>query len=461
MAIMTRLGAIAVAALVTAGAARAENTSPIVIELYTSQGCSSCPPADAFLRQLAGRRDVLPLALHVDYWDYIGWDDSFAQPRFTRRQQAYARAFHERMIYTPQMIVGGLHASVGTKPMELMDLVALHESAREDVDLTLDRQGTDLTVRAEAGEGVEPGFLVQLVRFRPEAEVEITRGENAGLTLDYANIVTDWSAVAEWTGERAVVAVGQARGAGPGGGDPAAAGAGQDRRGRGGRIGHFQRRWTQNHWPIWARIVASKRAVTAVIISIGVPRGTGASSRASNDSPSGRRMPWAGISSASWRSAISAGDRVVSAGRPKNGIGAPPRHMLVGGEKDRPALAQQAHHPRQAGPAAGKDRGRDRLERAAPMRLEQRVVHRPVEPADRDAAGGERGAHRVVVAEMRDDEDRRPPLVPRREQRRQAGAAQRVGRGDARQEFAAGIDLGHGPAEIVEAGDRDGAPLGR
>lgn len=198
---MRRIGAAIVVALMAANCAVAENSSPIVVELYTSQGCSSCPPADAFLRELAGRDDVLALALHVDYWDYIGWADSFAQPRFSRRQQAYARTFHERMVYTPQMIVGGLHESVGTRTMKVMDLVELHEEVREDVDLTVTRDGDALSVRAEAGEGVDRGFVVQLVRFKPDARVEITRGENAGHTLDYANIVTEWAPVANWSGE--------------------------------------------------------------------------------------------------------------------------------------------------------------------------------------------------------------------------------------------------------------------
>lgn len=205
MAVIGRIGAALAVALLaggwTTGAARAQNDSPIVIELYTSQGCSSCPPADAFLRELVTREDVLPLALHVDYWDYIGWDDSFAQESFTRRQKAYARAFRERMIYTPQMVVGGLHDEVGTRPMAILDLIDRHKAAREDVELTVSRSGDELSVQAEAGAGVEPGFVVQLVRFQPEARVEITRGENAGLTIDYANIVTDWTPVADWTGE--------------------------------------------------------------------------------------------------------------------------------------------------------------------------------------------------------------------------------------------------------------------
>ncbi|GGL63676.1 DUF1223 domain-containing protein [Wenxinia marina] len=194
------IGPAALALAAWAAPVAAEDASPIVIELYTSQGCSSCPPADAFLAELAERSDVLPLALHVDYWDYIGWEDSFAQPRFTRRQQAYARAIDDRMIYTPQMIVGGVDRSVGTRPMEVMDLVRAHQGAAEDVTLSAERDGAALRIRAEAGPGVTGGLTVQLVRFRPSERVEITRGENAGHSILYSNIVTDWQPVADWDG---------------------------------------------------------------------------------------------------------------------------------------------------------------------------------------------------------------------------------------------------------------------
>ncbi|MBM3613273.1 MAG: DUF1223 domain-containing protein, partial [Alphaproteobacteria bacterium] len=94
-------------------AARAQ--APVVVELFTAQGCAACPPADAFLAELATRADVIALALHVDYWDYIGWRDTFAQGAFTERQKAYARAAGSRTIYTPQMVVQGREAMPGTR----------------------------------------------------------------------------------------------------------------------------------------------------------------------------------------------------------------------------------------------------------------------------------------------------------------------------------------------------------
>ena len=175
--------------------ARADD--PVVVELYTSQGCSSCPPADRLLRDLAMRPDVIAIALHVDYWDYIGWADSFADARFTRRQKAYARAAGHGMVYTPQFVVGGTDHVVGAKPGELEQSIAAHAAEPHEVTLEARRDGDSLVVSAtgEAGD-----YVIQLVRIHPSATVEILRGENAGHTLTYGQIATDWQVVAEWTG---------------------------------------------------------------------------------------------------------------------------------------------------------------------------------------------------------------------------------------------------------------------
>lgn len=180
------------------GAAAGEG--PVVVELFTSQGCSSCPPADALLAELARRDDVLPLALHVDYWDYIGWTDSFADPAFTQRQKAYARIAGARTIYTPQMVVGGVDQLIGTKAMELGELIEKHQAEPARVALDVAQGSARLTIRAEA-RGALPGVVVvQLVRFRPEETVAIGRGENAGRTITYVNIVTDWREIGRWSG---------------------------------------------------------------------------------------------------------------------------------------------------------------------------------------------------------------------------------------------------------------------
>ncbi|MEL6205360.1 MAG: DUF1223 domain-containing protein [Pseudomonadota bacterium] len=177
----------------------ADDHGPVVVELFTSQGCSSCPPADALLHDLALRDDVLPLALHVDYWDYIGWKDVFARPEHTVRQKAYARAAGERMIYTPQIIIAGLDHIVGAKAMAVMNAIDARAALATSVGVELHRNGSTLVVSVLPPAQQEP-LTVQLVRYRPKATVDILRGENAGRTISYSNIVTAWDDVAEWDG---------------------------------------------------------------------------------------------------------------------------------------------------------------------------------------------------------------------------------------------------------------------
>jgi hypothetical protein len=175
---------------------------PVVIELFTSQGCSSCPPADDLLTQIAARPGVIALSLHVDYWDYLGWKDQFAQPIFTERQKSYARAAGERTIYTPQMIVGGQSTLVGSHPDELNAIIEQQEALPETVKLTLTPQGNGrVLIEASANPPLTDEAVVQIVRYRPQAEVSIERGENAGRTAIYTNVVTNWQAVADWDGK--------------------------------------------------------------------------------------------------------------------------------------------------------------------------------------------------------------------------------------------------------------------
>lgn len=182
------------------GGSGAEVRQPVVVELYTSQGCASCPPADEFLAELAAHEEVIALALHVDYWDYIGWEDSFAQAAFTERQKSYARAVKSRMIYTPQMIVGGLDRVEGHTPDAVVKLIGKHLALERPVRLTLERDGDQLVIRAVAEPPLTEGVEVQLVRYAPQAVVEIARGENAGKTVTYHNIVTEWTKLGDWPG---------------------------------------------------------------------------------------------------------------------------------------------------------------------------------------------------------------------------------------------------------------------
>ncbi len=186
---------------VTGGALAQERL--VVVELYTSQGCSSCPPADAMLGELVEDVDVLPLALHVDYWDYIGWKDEFGSPSNTHRQKRYAHAAGNRSIYTPQFIVGGKDHVVGHRPTELLKLIGAHGKADYPVQLELQRDGDRVRVTAAAVQNDSGGDMVlQIVRYIPSQAVSIGRGENAGRTLTYHNIVTSWKPVMDWSGRK-------------------------------------------------------------------------------------------------------------------------------------------------------------------------------------------------------------------------------------------------------------------
>lgn len=171
----------------------------VVVELFTSQGCYSCPPADKLLREISGRDDFLPLAFHTDHWDYIGWKDTFASPAYTRRHRSYARQAHSRP-YTPQMFVGGQVELIGARPMKLLDSVRDLRAKTNIVEIDLSRRGNRLRIEADRTSRLRGPVMVQLVRFTPESTVRITRGENRGKTLTYTNIVTEFRTVETWNG---------------------------------------------------------------------------------------------------------------------------------------------------------------------------------------------------------------------------------------------------------------------
>ncbi len=177
------------------------NNNPIVVELYTSQGCSSCPPADRLLHKLSETRtDILPLALHVDYWDYIGWKDSFADPENSHRQRVYAHVAGRNMIYTPQMIVMGQDDIIGTNEDQLTRAVANHLSRRSSVNLKVVETEGNVFVKISAEKPSVPSTVV-LVQYAPSRTVNILRGELAGHTLEYTNIVENLDTIATWDGK--------------------------------------------------------------------------------------------------------------------------------------------------------------------------------------------------------------------------------------------------------------------
>ncbi len=191
-------------ALWTSLASWAMAEGPVVVELFTSQGCSSCPPADELLAEIADRDDIIALALHVDYWDYIGWKDVFANPEHTVRQRGYSRAVGKRSIYTPHMIIGGKDHVSGRKPMKLAQLIENHKALPPVAMVALERVTGRVTIRVTATGGLPAGgAVVQLVTFTAHDSVKISRGENAGRTLNYHNIVRDLVEVGRWDGRGA------------------------------------------------------------------------------------------------------------------------------------------------------------------------------------------------------------------------------------------------------------------
>jgi hypothetical protein len=195
------LGALLAALLLVPRPGAAQDTPLVVVELFTSQGCSACPPADRLLKKLTARDDILPLALHVDYWDYIGWEDAFARPEHTARQKAYARAAGHRTVYTPQMVVGGRDHVAGADAKALDRTLLAHRARPARVTIGLEREGDDLNVLIVGiSEQLPDRMVVQLARYTPAATVTILRGENADHTLDYVNIVDSLDVVASWDG---------------------------------------------------------------------------------------------------------------------------------------------------------------------------------------------------------------------------------------------------------------------
>jgi hypothetical protein len=181
------------------------DTSPVVVELFTSQGCSSCPPADEIMSELAAREDVIALSLHVDYWDYIGWKDEFADPAHGARQRSYAAQAGRRSIYTPEMIVNGVSDIVGAKPMELAMAIEKHKAESAKVSLQITRQANgQVAILAEALADELGAMDVVMLRYQPTRISSITRGENAGRTLEYVNVTQDWQVLGSWDGKSAL-----------------------------------------------------------------------------------------------------------------------------------------------------------------------------------------------------------------------------------------------------------------
>ena len=181
---------------------RAQDKAPVVVELFTSEGCSSCPPADALLGELAQRPDIVALAFHVDYWDYIGWKDPYGSPLATQRQHDYAAALRLHMVYTPQMVVDGRTDVVGS---ERGDVAAAIDkaAAQPKLAVAIEKDGSGYRVVIPAADAASAGgpATVWLALFDSERETRVARGENGGRTLKEYNIVREWRQIGIWKGD--------------------------------------------------------------------------------------------------------------------------------------------------------------------------------------------------------------------------------------------------------------------
>ena len=195
---------IALAGSAPAGAVPSPATGPTVVELFTSQGCSSCPPANDNHAALGDRPDVLALSFGVTYWDQLGWKDTFAHPAFTNRQHVYARALGHSAPFTPQVVVNGRADVVGNKKGSIEALI--RKSARRSGPAVNFEAGR---LRVGSGEAPRGGADVWLIRYDPRTvPVPVRRGENGGRTLPHKNVVKDLIRLGDWAGAPVSYAVG-------------------------------------------------------------------------------------------------------------------------------------------------------------------------------------------------------------------------------------------------------------
>jgi hypothetical protein len=189
------------AGVASSAAMARDDAPPVVVELFTSQGCSSCPPADNFLGELAQRSDVLALAFHVDYWNYIGWTDPFASKIATQRQRDYSQRLALRYVYTPQMVINGAAEGVGAEPDTIIPLIkAAAADPAPRALTTLARTGNGhLTVHIDAGSTSERA-LIWLVGFDRVHTTSVLRGENEGRTLKDYHVVRSFREIGTWSG---------------------------------------------------------------------------------------------------------------------------------------------------------------------------------------------------------------------------------------------------------------------
>jgi hypothetical protein len=194
------LGAACSAWVVLTGGPAAANDQRVVVELFTSQGCSSCPAADKILGELAKDPTVMPISLSVDYWDYLGWKDTLALPSHAKRQRAYAGARGDRAVYTPQVVINGAAHVLGSDKQAIERAVKHARTNTQRVPVTVSVVDGRINVEVPAGKPAQPAevWLCPLIKQVP---VQIGRGENRGQSVTYTNVVRGWVKLGDWKGD--------------------------------------------------------------------------------------------------------------------------------------------------------------------------------------------------------------------------------------------------------------------
>jgi hypothetical protein len=174
-----------------------------VIELFTSQGCSSCPPADKLLSELASDPSLITMSLAVDYWDYLGWKDTLALHAHSNRERAYAEARGDRDVFTPQVVVSGLVDVLGSDKAAIEDAIAKTRRTATPLQLSVTMTVADgkVTVKVPDAKDDHRGAEVWLCPITHKVTVAVERGENNGRTLTYTNVVRSWVRLGNWTGK--------------------------------------------------------------------------------------------------------------------------------------------------------------------------------------------------------------------------------------------------------------------
>jgi len=191
------LGLVAFASFVLPAGAESVRLHPkAVVELFTSQGCASCPPADALLTSLAEDEDVVALAYHVDYWDYVGWEDTFGETEFSDRQRAYAKSWGSSRIYTPQMVVNGANGVIGSRRNEVHDAL---DGVSLPLSVNVTKTDDMLKIAIPPNTSLDDA-VVWMVTYIDRADVRIETGDNAGKTMVYTQVVTNRQVLGMWEG---------------------------------------------------------------------------------------------------------------------------------------------------------------------------------------------------------------------------------------------------------------------